>query len=71
MVLRVPQCLEDKSLLLDEPFKSCFDQRRPAKEGRNRKEERAPFYVELERRMREEPGGVSVVVINLRRRECH
>ena len=61
MVLRVPRTVDDQSLLEDEPFKTHFQLRRPAREGRNRKAVRPAFYVELERCMRDEPGGVSVL----------
>lgn len=57
MVLRIPRTVGDTSLLEDEPFKTRFLLRRPAAEGRNRKT-RAVFYVDIEERMREEPGGV-------------
>lgn len=59
MVLRVPSAVDDPSLLQDEPFKTCFQERRPAREGRNRNKNRAAFYLDVEKRMREEPGGVS------------
>lgn len=60
MVLRIPHTLDDKSLLKDEPFKTQFEQRRLAKEGR--KKGRSPFYSNLEKTMRENSNGVSVFV---------
>jgi hypothetical protein len=57
MVLRIPHTVDDRSLLEDEPFKSHFEQRWPTKEGRGRG--RSSFYINLEKTMRDENGGVS------------
>jgi hypothetical protein len=61
MVLRVPEVVDDRRLLNDEPFKTIFKNTNEGGDnggGRHRRGTRPPLYVTVERAMRGEASGV-------------